>query len=427
MGGKKDRFDEYGQLAGGYDVAIAREKALEHAQTQLPEQYGWLKGLELYWEIESARFDEDEDCYKVILSCYPKDKEVQEQARFEYHIDATGKLYPGTPLVRARGKWRERGAIPQKTRSDTIWWISLVLVFILGFSALAIVLVDYNYDYIDIWWAEAKEAKEVSQSPGSATESGGETVVAPEFSLTVSSSPSSGGYVSPSGGTYDEGTSVTLTAYPNSGYEFDHWGGDASGYSSSTSITMNSSKSVVAYFKTSTKDSDGDGLTDVEEATLGTNAFSWDTDGDGINDPDDYCPTYDGYLKVEITRFDSTGDLSDQGGYQEAYFFIKVNGEEVRSETTELFNGSYLNSPYQYIFDIPDDVRYASVSISAKENDAFNSDDDYDISGSPNSIVYSKSYDITSGTFTDTSDGKQDGALEGLQGKINVRLSVVSN
>lgn len=62
--------------------------------------------------------------------------------------------------------------------------------------------------------------------------------------------PSGSGYVglSPSGGTYDLGTEVTVTAFPASGYEFNHWSGDASGTSTSVTVTMNSDKSVTAHF-----------------------------------------------------------------------------------------------------------------------------------------------------------------------------------
>jgi len=74
----------------------------------------------------------------------------------------------------------------------------------------------------------------------------------PSYTLTVSSSPSDGGYVTPSGGTYKEGEMVTLTAHPYSGYVFSHWGGDASGSSATIQIVMNSDKNVVAYFTPST-------------------------------------------------------------------------------------------------------------------------------------------------------------------------------
>jgi len=70
------------------------------------------------------------------------------------------------------------------------------------------------------------------------------------YTLTTSVSPSGSGYVSlsPSGGTYTSGTSVTLTANPATDYKFDHWGGDATGTSTSVTITMDSHKNVIAYF-----------------------------------------------------------------------------------------------------------------------------------------------------------------------------------
>ncbi len=52
----------------------------------------------------------------------------------------------------------------------------------------------------------------------------------------------------PGSHTYNRDTRVSITASPASGSEFDHWGGDASGTSTSVSITMNSDKAVIAYF-----------------------------------------------------------------------------------------------------------------------------------------------------------------------------------
>jgi len=49
--------------------------------------------------------------------------------------------------------------------------------------------------------------------------------------------------------TYDEGTQVTVTANPVSGWEFDHWSGDASGSSNPINITMNNNKSITAHFE----------------------------------------------------------------------------------------------------------------------------------------------------------------------------------
>jgi len=74
------------------------------------------------------------------------------------------------------------------------------------------------------------------------------TKIIAKYALGVSVSPPEGGNVSPSEGVYQSGESVTLTATPASGYQFDRWEGDASGSSSSTSVTMDSNKKIVAYF-----------------------------------------------------------------------------------------------------------------------------------------------------------------------------------
>lgn len=69
--------------------------------------------------------------------------------------------------------------------------------------------------------------------------------------LTVSAEPAEGGNITldPLGETYFEGTTVTLTANPASGYEFDCWSGDASGTGLSASLTMDSDKTATAHFR----------------------------------------------------------------------------------------------------------------------------------------------------------------------------------
>ncbi|MBF0099455.1 MAG: DUF1566 domain-containing protein [Desulfobacterales bacterium] len=70
------------------------------------------------------------------------------------------------------------------------------------------------------------------------------------YSLNVSAS---GGTVtkSPNKTTYSCNEIVTLTAMPNSCYSFSSWSGDASGTSSSTTITINGNKTVTANFSQS--------------------------------------------------------------------------------------------------------------------------------------------------------------------------------
>ena len=73
--------------------------------------------------------------------------------------------------------------------------------------------------------------------------------VGPTYDLTVAVSPSGGGTTDPAAGThtYSEGSSVTVTATPQSGYQFDHWSGACTG-SGTCQVTMDADKSVTANF-----------------------------------------------------------------------------------------------------------------------------------------------------------------------------------
>ena len=71
----------------------------------------------------------------------------------------------------------------------------------------------------------------------------------PTYTLSVSVNPPEAGSVSPSGGEYESGLQITLTATPASGYTFDYWDDAASGSSNTVTITMNSNKTITAHFK----------------------------------------------------------------------------------------------------------------------------------------------------------------------------------
>ncbi|MBN2703776.1 MAG: hypothetical protein JXR23_06140, partial [Pontiellaceae bacterium] len=73
---------------------------------------------------------------------------------------------------------------------------------------------------------------------------------------------------------------VGLTAVPDTGWLFMGWSGDAAGTNNVT-LLMDAPKSVTATFS---DDADGDGLTNTEEESVGSNPWSTDTDGDGFND-----------------------------------------------------------------------------------------------------------------------------------------------
>ena len=68
-----------------------------------------------------------------------------------------------------------------------------------------------------------------------------------QYRLTLSCNPSNGGTVSPTSGTYyNSGTSVRVSATPNSGWRFVRW---SDGMAQSHNVTMNANKSLTAYFE----------------------------------------------------------------------------------------------------------------------------------------------------------------------------------
>ena len=72
-----------------------------------------------------------------------------------------------------------------------------------------------------------------------------QTAAATQYSLTVTAGV--GGSVSTSGGTYDDGTIVTITVTPNDGYEFTGWNGSDSS-NATIDITINSNTTLEALF-----------------------------------------------------------------------------------------------------------------------------------------------------------------------------------
>ena len=78
--------------------------------------------------------------------------------------------------------------------------------------------------------------------------------VIPTYTLTLSTNPSGGGTIEAApapngaGGTYLEGTIVTLTATPAFNFAFTNFSGDVSSANSSVTVTMNGNKAVTANF-----------------------------------------------------------------------------------------------------------------------------------------------------------------------------------
>ena len=82
----------------------------------------------------------------------------------------------------------------------------------------------------------------------------------PNYLVTVSSSPSEGGSVSPQGGEYQQGQTATFTATPNEFYGFVGWSGAETSTINPVSILVDANKSLTARFEK--LDTDNDGVTD---------------------------------------------------------------------------------------------------------------------------------------------------------------------
>ena len=78
----------------------------------------------------------------------------------------------------------------------------------------------------------------------------GYTASVTQYTLTASV-PGGNGTVSPTSGTYDEGTTVTLTATPDAGYQVASWNGTSDDGSTATTntVVMNANKSVTVSFE----------------------------------------------------------------------------------------------------------------------------------------------------------------------------------
>jgi gliding motility-associated-like protein len=88
---------------------------------------------------------------------------------------------------------------------------------------------------------------------------------------------------------YFGGIATNLVARPMLGYAFDHWeytvGPLATAITEDTSgMNILQPENIVAFFIIDNPDLDGDGITNTDEGTIGTDPANPDTDGDGIND-----------------------------------------------------------------------------------------------------------------------------------------------
>jgi uncharacterized repeat protein (TIGR02543 family) len=92
-----------------------------------------------------------------------------------------------------------------------------------------------------------------------------------QYTLSVNTIGSGNVTLNPSGGTYNDGQVVTLTATPAAGFQFSGWSGHLSGSTNPATITMNGNKTVTAIF---TESAPNGGLIVHEETQIGASTNS---------------------------------------------------------------------------------------------------------------------------------------------------------
>ena len=82
-----------------------------------------------------------------------------------------------------------------------------------------------------------------------------------QFKLATTVSPAEGGSISTTGGNFESGKEVTLTATPSQGYTFKNWSGAIKGDQNPIKVVFNADKSISANFEK--MDADADGVPDL--------------------------------------------------------------------------------------------------------------------------------------------------------------------
>ena len=146
------------------------------------------------------------------------------------------------------------------------------------------------------------------------------------YTLTTQVTPAGAGTVDPASGTYDDGSSITISATPSENYSFKQWTGTGSGTANPLTFKIISNTSITAEFELI--DADEDGVTDALDKCPDTPAgvtvnsegcalSQLDSDSDGVTDNKDQCLNTPGGADVDEngcsdSQLDTDGDgISD--------------------------------------------------------------------------------------------------------------------
>jgi len=190
-------------------------------------------------------------------------------------------------------------------------------------------------------------------------------------------------------------------------------------------------------------DSDGDGLTDSYEISIGTDPYdpttdsdAWndgdevlkyytnpllaDTDGDTVRDDQDYDPLNDLQVTVRIKEVFAR-DLVDADG-ADFWWIVWVNGNIRSSASPWAWNQNHIYPAWTTTVNVPDNVRYVSIEIGLLDYQGGGNNlwCDIDDTGQYNNDQLELTYDVCTGSWSEEdypSDlsgyGHTDGTFDG--------------
>jgi hypothetical protein len=148
------------------------------------------------------------------------------------------------------------------------------------------------------------------------------------YTVSITLNPTDGGTVSPSGGQFEEGTTVSFTVTPTDNYIFKNWSGSDTSSNNPLLLTINSNKTLTVNFEK--KDTDGDGVPDdldqcpdtpsgEEVNETGCSDSQVDTDGDGVVDI------------IDLDNESRPGVPVDENGVMLNPIYLDENGVTIKS------------------------------------------------------------------------------------------------
>ncbi len=108
------------------------------------------------------------------------------------------------------------------------------------------------------------------------------------------------------GGVYDDGSSVTITAYPANGYRFDHWSTGST--DNPYTLTVTSDTTVIAYF---VANGGTEGIDEVGEDDIRISVFNG-------------CISVEGFEQKDIQVYDITGRTVQNRSLPSGVYLVKI-------------------------------------------------------------------------------------------------------